>query len=174
MKMNEKGERLVMTYKERSVLYYILWLESPTKEFLANYVPDVSPTLKTLAKKGYIAERNGFSKTYCLTIKGRLFAENYSAEISELAEIRDEIKRKNSMTFGEALERLKLCKKVARRGWNGKGLWLELQRPDENSKMTLPYVYLNYPSGDKYHDGCKVPWLPSQTDMLEEDWVEVE
>ena len=78
------------------------------------------------------------------------------------------------MTFGEALELLKKVRKIARKGWNGKGLWLEIQNPDGGSKMTLPYVYLNYPSGDKYHDGCKVPWLPSQTDMLEQDWVEVE
>ena len=77
------------------------------------------------------------------------------------------------MTFGKALELLKKGKKVARLGWNGKGLWLELQRPDANSKMTLPYVYMCYPKGDKYHDGCRVPWLASQTDMLEEDWVEV-
>lgn len=78
------------------------------------------------------------------------------------------------MTFGEALELLKKGRKIARKGWNGKGLWLEIQNPDGGSKMTLPYVYLNYPSGDKYHDGCRVPWLPSQTDMLEQDWVEVE
>ena len=77
------------------------------------------------------------------------------------------------MDFGKALELLKQGKKVARTGWNGKGLWLELQRPDAHSKMTLPYVYMNYPKGDKYHDGCRVPWLASQTDMLEEDWVEV-
>jgi hypothetical protein len=49
------------------------------------------------------------------------------------------------MDFGEALKLLKQGKKVAREGWNGKGLWLELQKPDEYSKMTLPYVYLNYP-----------------------------
>ena len=77
------------------------------------------------------------------------------------------------MNFGQALELLKQGKKVARNGWNGKGLWLELQRPDTHSKMTLPYVYLNYPKGDKYHSCSRVPWYPSQTDMLEEDWYEV-
>ena len=76
-------------------------------------------------------------------------------------------------SFGWALRQLKKGLKVARKGWNGKGLWLELQRPDEHSKMTLPYIYMNYPKGDKYHDGCRVPWLASQTDMLEEDWYEV-
>ena len=74
---------------------------------------------------------------------------------------------------GKAVELLKKGKKVARTGWNGKGLWLELQVPDKYSKMTLPYIYMNYPKGDKYHDGCRVPWLASQTDMLEEDWIEV-
>lgn len=77
------------------------------------------------------------------------------------------------MDFGAALKLLKQGGKVARHGWNGKGMWLELQRPDAHSKMTLPYVYLNYPVGDKYHNGCRVPWLASQTDMLEEDWEEV-
>jgi hypothetical protein len=40
------------------------------------------------------------------------------------------------MNFGQALESLKLGSKVSREGWNGKGLWVELQRPDNNSKMT--------------------------------------
>ena len=41
--------------------------------------------------------------------------------------------------FGKAIQKLKEGKKVARTGWNGKGIYLELQRPDEHSKMTLPY-----------------------------------
>ena len=77
------------------------------------------------------------------------------------------------MTFSAALELLKQGKKVRRSGWNGKGLWIEIQRPDEHSKMTLPYLYLNYPKGDVYHNGCRVPWLASQTDLLENDWEEV-
>ena len=40
--------------------------------------------------------------------------------------------------FGEALNKLRSGQKVQRMGWNGKGLWLELQMPDEHSKMTLP------------------------------------
>ncbi len=81
------------------------------------------------------------------------------------------------MDFGQALMLLKAGKKVAREGWDGKGLCLELQRPDLNSKMTLPYIYMQYPSlpasltapGD--HINARVPWLASQTDMLAEDWV---
>lgn len=68
------------------------------------------------------------------------------------------------MKFGEAITALKQGKKVCRRGWNGKGMWLNLQVPDEHSKMTLPYIYM------KTADNNLVPWLASQTDMLAEDW----
>ncbi len=69
------------------------------------------------------------------------------------------------MNFGQAIEALKEGKKVARSGWNGKNMYLELQRPDEHSKMTLPYIYMKTAQGDV------VPWLASQTDMLSDDWI---
>jgi len=80
------------------------------------------------------------------------------------------------MNFGDALAALKQGQKVQRTGWNGKGLWLELQVPDAHSKMTLPYIYMSYPptpaseSAPASHLNARVPWLPSQTDMLAEDW----
>ena len=78
------------------------------------------------------------------------------------------------LTFGDAIHFLKAGKRVARHGWNGKGLWLEMQRPDERSKMTLPYLYLNYPNDSANTPGARVPWLASQTDILCEDWVLLE
>jgi hypothetical protein len=84
----------------------------------------------------------------------------------------DEAYRKcDAMTFGLALEALKKGLKVQRDGWNGKGLWLELQVPDAHSKMTLPYIFMSYPADAKTTPGARVPWLASQTDMLAEDWV---
>ena len=74
------------------------------------------------------------------------------------------------MDFGEALKVLKEGQAVQRDGWNGAGLWLELQVPDEHSKMTLPYIYINYPDDAKTTPGAKCPWLASQTDLLAEDW----
>ena len=78
------------------------------------------------------------------------------------------------MNFGKALEALKEGKKVARKGWNGKGIYLDLQNPDAHSKMTLPYIYIvttslitDNPDAPK----GVVPWLASQTDMLAEDWI---
>ena len=71
-------------------------------------------------------------------------------------------------SFGSALLSLKNGERVAREGWNGRGMWLELQRPDAHSKMTLPYIYMKTVTGDL------VPWLASQTDVLAEDWFVVE
>ena len=81
------------------------------------------------------------------------------------------------MNFGQALEALKSGSKVARAGWNGKGLSVELQTPDAHSKMTLPYIFMNYPSAPASdsapanHINARVPWLASQTDILAEDWL---
>ena len=69
-----------------------------------------------------------------------------------------------SNTFSDALKVLRDGGKVARSGWNGKGMWLMLQVPDRDSKMSLPYIYMHTA------DENLVPWTASQTDILSEDW----
>lgn len=68
------------------------------------------------------------------------------------------------MNFSVALEELKVGERATRTGWNGEGQWIALQVPDENSKMTLPYIYISTVGG------CLVPWLASQGDLLADDW----
>jgi hypothetical protein len=78
------------------------------------------------------------------------------------------------MNFGQALEDLKIGAKVARKGWNGKGIFIELQVPDEHSKMTHPYIFIDTTGLQTENPDApksRVPWLASQTDMLAEDWV---
>lgn len=79
--------------------------------------------------------------------------------------------------FSWALLRLKDGTKVARHGWNGKGMWLTLMKIythtkiqyDESNAFNLqPFIAM------KTVDGTLVPWLASQTDMLADDWEEVE
>jgi hypothetical protein len=53
--------------------------------------------------------------------------------------------------------------KAKRRGWKNIR-YIQLQRPDAQSKMTLPYLYTETIEGDT----C--PWLASQTDLLATDW----
>ena len=71
------------------------------------------------------------------------------------------------MNIGQAIDSLRAGKRVARTGWNGKGMSLELQVPDAHSKMSLPYVFMHTAQGDR------VPWLCSQSDLLASDWSEV-
>lgn len=76
--------------------------------------------------------------------------------------------------IGWAMNQLKAGRKVRRENWNGKGMWLALQVPDCNSKMTLPYIYIEYPKGHSaYPNGSRVPWLASQTDILSSDWESI-
>lgn len=73
-------------------------------------------------------------------------------------------KGNESLNFGQALAFLKNKNAVQREDWNGKGLKVIAQFPDAHSKMSLPYLYIEYP------DGKRCPWLASQTDIMAEDW----
>jgi hypothetical protein len=78
------------------------------------------------------------------------------------------------MDFGLAIRALKAREFVARRGWNGKGMWLKLVPANEytvateNTPILLPWI------GMKTADDKFVPWLASQTDVLAEDWIIVD
>lgn len=69
------------------------------------------------------------------------------------------------MDFGTAMIQMRNGLSVCREGWNGPDQYITIQRPDEHSKMTLPYIFIRTVQGDF------VPWLASQTDLLAEDWL---
>lgn len=79
------------------------------------------------------------------------------------------------MDFGLALTFMRSGQRIARTGWNGRGMWLEIQTPDEKSKMSQPYIFIttgaHSPLQDMRAPGVnRVPWLASQTDLLAYDW----
>ncbi|TKI53543.1 DUF2829 domain-containing protein [Lysinibacillus mangiferihumi] len=95
------------------------------------------------------------------------------------------------MDFGQALEKLKQGHKVARKGWNGKGMFIYLvngtkvfrenlrNEAKQHVQPTVPAlttcVQINAHIDMKAADGSiVVGWLASQTDMLAEDWETVE
>ena len=88
-----------------------------------------------------------------------------------------------TMNFGSALQALKNGQKVAREGWNGKGMFLFLV-PGSVFKVNRAPLLGIYPEGTEINycphvdmktaDGKVVPWLCSQTDMLAKDWCVVE
>lgn len=87
------------------------------------------------------------------------------------------------MSFGLAVEALKMGKKVARAGWNGKGMFLFLVA-GSTFQVNRPPLNQFYPEGTtinycphidmKTADDKIVPWLASQTDVLADDWMMAE
>ena len=93
------------------------------------------------------------------------------------------------MDFGQALESLKDQRRVARKGWNGKGMFIVLMPgfvlPPFNTQNTerkvndrtakwigedqpldcQPYIAM-YTANKQWQPG----WLASQADLLAEDW----
>lgn len=95
------------------------------------------------------------------------------------------------MTFGGAIELLKMGFKVARKGWNGKGMFIYMQdgsypyfhqlKEDVQRKLVdsnctndsgvvtiCPHIDMKAADGS-----IVIGWLASQTDMLADDWVVV-
>ena len=89
----------------------------------------------------------------------------------------------NATTFGLAIEALKKGKRVARAGWNGKGMFVYLVPANSYPAQTgaakahfgdgamVPY---NAYMAIKNVDETVSTWVPSVNDCLAEDWVIVE
>lgn len=89
----------------------------------------------------------------------------------------------DGMTFGLAIEALKMGKKVARAGWNGKGMFIFLI-PGSTFKVNRPPLLGIYPEGTtigyrphidmKHANGDIGTWDCAIGDILGEDWQIVE
>lgn len=86
----------------------------------------------------------------------------------------------HGVKFGDALEALKEGKKVTRTEWNKDGIFVFMidgfqatvdKTPfnrafDAGTRIDVrPHIYLSSP------DKIVLPWAPSQTDLLAEDWI---
>ena len=88
----------------------------------------------------------------------------------------------SGMNFGLAIEAAKKGKRIARAGWNGKGMFLyyvpAAAYPPTTDVAKEAFGGENVPYGAyiamKTAQGNVVPWLASQTDMLADDWYIVE
>lgn len=92
----------------------------------------------------------------------------------------EEVATEGRYGFGVALDALKSGAKVARDGWNGKGMFLFLV-PGSTFTVNRPPLLGIYPDGTQINyrphidmktaDGQIVPWVASQSDLIENDWV---
>ena len=93
-----------------------------------------------------------------------------------------------NLNFGDAIKALKEGKKVTRKGWNGKNIWLWL-KPATTIKaewckdpMLKEIADANGGEAEALGTICMktadnkilTGWLASQTDMLCEDWMAIE
>lgn len=93
-----------------------------------------------------------------------------------------------NLNFGDAIKALKEGKKIARKGWNGKNMWLWL-KPAVTIKsewckdpMLKEIVDANGGETEAFGTICMktadnkilTGWSANQIDMLSEDWVVVE
>ena len=97
--------------------------------------------------------------------------------------------KRNLLTFGEAIDALKNGERVARAGWNDKGMFIYLnlgslpsdvdyagdfegimfdlfQTGDAGTVPRLPNINMKTATGSTL-----TGWLASQTDILSEDWM---
>ena len=87
------------------------------------------------------------------------------------------------MDFGGAVAAIKAGRKVAREGWNGKNMFLFLV-PGSTFQVNRAPLLGIYPEGTTINyrphidmrtaNGEIVPWIASQSDVLENDWVVVD
>ena len=108
--------------------------------------------------------------------------ENYISW-SPLHVFEEAYKESGKLSFGDALVYLKQGLKLARTGWNGKGMYIvlmdgypmtlanamtrEKHNLPEGSQVTVnPYIVMKTAQLGALQPG----WLASQTDMLAEDW----
>ncbi len=85
-----------------------------------------------------------------------------------------------SLTFGDALHYLKLGAKVARTGWNGKGMFVFLVNGSTFNVSRAPLLGI-FPEGTEINhrphidiksvDGSISTWVPSIGDVMAEDWA---
>lgn len=127
------------------------------------------------------ADENGADEGYLVeyTDGGKPNLEGYEGYVSwsPKEQFEKAYQPLNALSFGHAVEAAKAGFKIARAGWNGKGMWLAYIPEDQwglgsgqpyDSGLIghgfLPWI------GMKTAGGEFVPWLASQTDVLANDW----
>jgi len=138
------------------------------------------------------ADENGTDEGYLVEYVdgGQANTEEYSGYVSWSPKdvFEKAYKASGNLSFGAAIEMLKLGKKVARNGWNGKGMFLVYV--PKTDMVNTPFGFKEGSIYDKANVGkCDIDahidmytaqgtfqpgWLASQADMLATDWTILE
>lgn len=98
-------------------------------------------------------------------------------ELIKIKTLYEEREESQIMDFGKAIQLLKTGKKLQRKGWNGKGQYIELatnisyQHLCDSKVINAEHEAIgNKAIAFVGTSGVQLGWLASQADMLAEDW----
>lgn len=74
------------------------------------------------------------------------------------------------MDFSEALKALREGYRVTNRNWNGKEMYLAIQPTYNGGESSAQYIYIQLPKDHPTYPGARVPWTPSQLDLMSDGW----
>ena len=101
-----------------------------------------------------------------ISIRAAAMANRFSEMESLLVNYNMKECREALFGFGEAIKYLKGGIKVARKSWNGKGMWIEYcNGKDHDFSVIEPFLLI------KNVKSSFNTWVPSISDLLAEDWM---
>ena len=145
------------------------------KQYIGTKIVQAEPKMRKVPAENCLVDR-GFEDGYKV-----IYPDGYESwspkDVFEAA-----YRATDGMNFGLAIEAAKMGKKIARDGWNGKGMFLyhvpAAAYPPCTEVAKEAFCGSDVPYGAyiamKTAQGNVVPWLASQTDMLADDWKIVE
>ena len=145
------------------------------KQYIGTKIIQAEPKMRKVPAENCLADR-GFEDGYKV-----IYPDGYESwspkDVFEAS-----YRETSGMSFGLAIEAAKIGKKIARDGWNGKGMFLyhvpAAAYPPRTEVAKEAFCGSDVPYGAyiamKTAQGNVVPWLASQTDMLANDWRIVE
>lgn len=138
---------------------------------------NLTPVLKELLNEQYDGMRD-----YDISLANRIKYLNGELDERLVEYYKGKYKEsEKGFDFGKALRALKQGHAVARKGWNGKGIYIELKKGEHldtpnnrfDKVMTHDFIYINTTGLKTNNPNApkgRVPWTPSQTDLLAHDW----
>jgi hypothetical protein len=113
---------------------------------------------------------------------GKANTEDFSGYVSwsPIDVFKNAYREIDGMTFGAAVENIKRGKKIARAGWNGRGMFVyyvpggDFKSMTDVAKSLGDTVHYNPYMAIKNVNGTVSTWVPSVNDVLSEDWCVVE
>ena len=169
--VNGRKEEVIMTRKERLFADYEAVKDKAICVTLMVRMPggeiEVISNSNVEDKMAYIDRTYDDDLVHANSVK--IHIEDYSFECMD-----------DPMDFGSAIMNMKEGHKVARKGWNGKGQYIQLATDISYKSATGDAVQCkHHPIGSKGiasvgTRGVQIGWLATQSDMLAEDWLIVE